>query len=82
MLHGLKLGRNYGTYGSRINRPVSMPSRLPIHRTYVQAGTAADAMQGLLGLSIGKDVSPAVIEQNDVKSRGPEPGVTPVQIEL
>ncbi len=44
-----------------------MPADVAIHRTDVQAGAAADAMQHFPFFGVGQQAAAAVIEQHNVK---------------
>ncbi len=53
--------------GAGINGSVSVPADLLEDGTDVEAGTATDALQNLLGLGIGEQRGAAVIDQHDVE---------------
>ena len=48
-----------------------MPADLAINRAVVQAGTAANAVQGLALILVRQQFRPSAIEQNDMKLLGP-----------
>ena len=78
----MSCGGQDGPDWAGINRTVRVAASPLIDRADVEAGTAPNAVERIPTVCIGQYGGPAVIEQDQMESCGPSPGVTPVHIEV
>src|SRR5262249_12934831 len=66
-----ELGREDGPDRSRVDRVIRVAAGPLVDRADVQAGAAADAVEGLAPGRVGEDAGPAVVQQDEVELLGP-----------
>ncbi len=67
LLESAQMGRNHRADGSLIGRAIGQAADILENRADVEAGAAADAVQGIALLGVGQDTGAGVVHEDEVE---------------